>query len=27
VDRFYNPDFFEKNQYGAWVLKNPVWKQ
>jgi len=26
VDRFYNPDFFEKNQYGEWMLKNPIWK-
>lgn len=27
VDRFYNPDFFEKNRYGEWVLKSPIWKK
>ena len=26
VDRFYNRDLFEKNKFGEWVLKNPVWK-
>lgn len=24
VDKFYNKDLFEKNEYGEWVLKNPV---
>jgi N-acetyl sugar amidotransferase len=27
VDGFYNRDLFEKNQYGEWVLKEPIWKQ
>ena len=26
VDKFYNRDLFEKNKFGEWVLKNPVWK-
>ena len=26
VDKFYNPELFEKNQYGAWKLKNPIWQ-
>jgi len=25
VDNFYNQDIFEKNQFGEWALKNPVW--
>lgn len=27
VDRHYNRDIFERNEFGAWQLKNPVWKQ
>lgn len=27
VDKFYNRDLFEKNQFGEWVLKNPVWRE
>lgn len=26
IDRFYNRDIFEKNEFGEWVLKEPVWK-
>lgn len=26
MDRFYNSELFEKNEYGAWVLKHPVWE-
>jgi N-acetyl sugar amidotransferase len=26
IDGFYNKELFEKNQFGEWVLKNPVWK-
>jgi tRNA(Ile)-lysidine synthase TilS/MesJ len=26
VDRFYNRQIFEKNRFGEWVLKNPVWR-
>ncbi len=26
VDKFYNRDLFEKNDFGEWILKNPVWK-
>jgi hypothetical protein len=26
VDKFYNRELFEKNNYGEWVLKNPVWE-
>jgi len=26
VDRLYNPDLFEKNVYGEWVLKRPIWQ-
>ncbi|MEM1484901.1 N-acetyl sugar amidotransferase [Oscillospiraceae bacterium PP1C4] len=26
VDKFYNRDIFTKDEYGRWVLKNPVWK-
>jgi len=25
IDKFYNKDIFEKNTYGDWVLKNPIW--
>lgn len=27
MDRHYNPDLFEKNADGEWVLKNPIWEQ
>jgi len=27
VDSFYNKDIFEKNEFGEWVLKNPIWKE
>lgn len=27
VDGLYNRDLFDKNVLGAWVLKNPVWKE
>lgn len=27
VDMFYNRDLFEKNKFGEWVLKNPIWKE
>ncbi|MFN4219605.1 MAG: N-acetyl sugar amidotransferase [bacterium] len=27
VDKFYNPDLFTKNEFGEWVLKNPIWEQ
>lgn len=26
VDSFYNQELFEKNRFGEWVLKHPVWK-
>lgn len=26
VDRFYNKNLFTKDQFGKWVLKNPVWE-
>jgi len=26
IDNLYNKDLFEKNKYGEWVLKTPVWK-
>lgn len=25
LDSFYNRELFEKNQFGEWVLKNPIW--
>ena len=25
IDKFYNRELFEKNKFGEWVLKNPVW--
>lgn len=27
IDKLYNKELFEKNQIGAWVLKEPVWKE
>ena len=27
MDKWYNPDLFEKNENGEWELKNPVWKE
>ncbi|MBR2275340.1 MAG: N-acetyl sugar amidotransferase, partial [Lachnospiraceae bacterium] len=27
VDTFYNKELFEKNHFGEWVLKHPVWEQ
>ena len=27
IDKFYNTDLFEKNEYGEWVLKDPIWAQ
>lgn len=26
VEKLYNPEIFEKNRFGEWVLKNPIWK-
>lgn len=26
VDKLYNKDLFDKNSWGEWILKNPVWK-
>lgn len=26
IDKFYSRDLFEKNSFGEWVLKNPLWK-
>lgn len=26
MDGFYNPDLFIKDEFGAWVLKHPVWE-
>lgn len=26
MDSFYNPDLFIKDEFGAWVLKHPVWE-
>jgi N-acetyl sugar amidotransferase len=26
VDKFYNRELFEKNHYGEWALKHPVWE-
>jgi hypothetical protein len=25
IDKLYNKDIFEKNNYGQWVLKSPIW--
>lgn len=27
VDKFYNRELFEKNSFGEWVLKEPIWKE
>ena len=27
IDALYNKDIFEKNIYGEWVLKNPIWDE
>jgi len=27
VDKFYNTKIFRKNEFGEWVLKNPIWEQ
>lgn len=27
IDRFYNRELFEKDVYGKWVLKRPVWEE
>ena len=27
IDKLYNKDIFEKNSFGKWVLKNPVWSE
>lgn len=27
VDKLYNKELFEKNEFGQWILKNPIWKQ
>ena len=27
MDKFYNRDIFTKNEFGAWELKDPIWKQ
>ena len=27
IDSLYNTDIFEKNSYGKWVLKHPVWEK
>jgi N-acetyl sugar amidotransferase len=27
VDKFYNTDLFEKDNFGQWVIKNPIWKE
>lgn len=27
IDKLYNEDIFEKNKYGEWKLKNPVWNK
>lgn len=26
MDKFYNKDIFKKDDFGKWVLKNPIWK-
>ncbi|UUV25139.1 MULTISPECIES: N-acetyl sugar amidotransferase [Lysinibacillus] len=26
IDSFYNNEIFEKNKFGEWVLKNPIWE-
>ena len=27
LDKFYNRDLFEKNEYGEWQLKHPIWEE
>ena len=27
VDGFYNPELFRRDEYGRWVLKEPIWEQ
>lgn len=27
IDKFYNRDLFERDGYGRWVLKNPIWME
>lgn len=27
MDKFYNRDLFEKDEYGRWMLKEPIWKE
>ena len=27
MDKFYNRDLFEKNEYGEWQLKHPIWEE
>lgn len=27
IDKFYNKDLFEKNDFNQWVLKEPIWNQ
>jgi hypothetical protein len=27
IDKFYNKELFEKDAFGRWVLKNPVWQE
>lgn len=27
IDKLYNREIFERNEFGKWVLKNPIWKQ
>ena len=27
IDKLYNPELFEKDNFGNWVLKHPVWKE
>ena len=27
LDKFYNRDLFEKNEYGEWQLKHPIWRK
>ena len=27
IDKLYNKEIFEKNIFGQWMLKNPVWNQ
>ena len=27
VDKLYNREIFEKDEFGTWVLKNPIWEE